>query len=50
MKNKNKQLKEIHKLPDGEIIIPFDDAKKLPPELNPYEINPFNPITPSEDI
>ena len=50
MNDKNKQLKEIHKLPDGEIVIPFEDADKLPPKDNPYQINPDNPITPSEEI
>jgi len=51
MNDKNKQLKEIHKLPDGEIVIPFGDADKLQPLAdNPYKINPLNPITPSEEI
>lgn len=50
MNDKNKQLKEIHKLPDGEVVVPFDDANKLPPNYNPYIINPENSITPSEEI
>tara|TARA_A100001388_G_scaffold109824_1_gene80672 strand:+ start:143 stop:295 length:153 start_codon:yes stop_codon:yes gene_type:complete len=50
MNDKNKQLKEIHKLPSGELVIPFDDADKLQPQDNPYQINPYNPITPSEEI
>ena len=50
MNDKNKQLKEIHRLPDGELVIPFEDANKLQPYDNPYIINPENPITPSEEI
>lgn len=50
MNDKNKQTKEIHRLPDGEVVVPFDDANKLPPSQNPYIINPENPITPSEEI
>lgn len=50
MNDKNKQLKEIHKLPNGEIVIPFEDANKLLPQDNPYQISPINPITVSEEI
>ena len=50
MNDKNKQVKEIYKLPDGEIVVPFEGADNLQPQDNPYKINPYNPITPSEEI
>ena len=45
MNDKNKQVKEIYKLPDGEIVVPFEGADNLQPQDNPYKINPYNPIT-----
>ena len=42
MNDKNKQVKEIYKLPDGEIVVPFEGADNLQPQDNPYKINPYN--------
>ena len=41
MNDKNKQVKEIYKLPDGEIVVPFEGADNLQPQDNPYKINPY---------
>jgi len=50
MTNQDKNLKQIHQLPDGEWIVPEPDANELPPELNPYIISQTIPITKAEEI
>lgn len=42
--------RKIHKLPDGEPVIPFEDADNMIEADNPYKIDPKTPITTAEEI
>ena len=42
--------RKIHKLPNGEPVIPFEDADNINEQHNPYNIDPKIPITNSEEI
>lgn len=42
--------REVHRLPDGELVVPFSQEDKISDVDNPYKIDPSTSVTTTEEI